>query len=812
MAAFIQKLFKRRKATVAPTPDVAPEPPRQSAHEQQLSDQRAILAESPSQQQAESLATEGVTADIRLSAAQLLVDTDALARVQKLARTKDKGVYQIVRQKLQSIREREQEAERLSERVGQLLKQAADQATSDDTKLYEARLEALKSQWATVQEHASAAQKTDFQAATLRCRERADALQADRAEVQRHQEQAGQRTSTLELLTSTLESLKNTSSSEPPSVPSLDALQKTQENRWLEATRDTEVSRSEQKQYQTLMPALKRYIAAARQLEHQQDLLQGLRADPEASAEQIRQALDSLAWPSEFPLPALLNELHRRLKKEAPAAPPAETAAADQQAQVARLETSLKTLEAALEARQLKESRQAFKTAQQQHRTLDQRHGRPFQARLQLLAGQLKELSDWQGFATEPKQIALCEQMEYLAEQPIEPEAKAARIKELQNEWRDLGGSPNRELWARFKQASDAAYEPCKAYFAAKSELKQVNLEKRRLICSQLSTYVEQTDWARVDWKAAEQIHRTARDEWKAAWPVEFRDNRAVQKQFDELLKRIEAPLNQEREKNEALKADIVARAEALIHHEPLAEALEQAKSLQTEWEAIGVTRHREDRKLWRSFRTACDQVFGRREAQRNAREVQTRDADQRANTLLAEVTADLANGSLPADVLAAHLGKLATLEPEPLSRTMREQVRQARQQIEDLQQQQKLQARVTQWKQWIESSLTHRPDPAGLPQHWPQRAASLEPLTMHELVIRAEIVSGAPSPAEDQALRMEVQVKRLAEGITNGTGATNNFEQLETLIAGWCLTEADADKTPPLALRLIAALESVTA
>lgn len=44
---------------------------------------------------------------------------------------------------------------------------------------------------------------------------------------------------------------------------------------------------------------------------------------------------------------------------------------------------------------------------------------------------------------------------------------------------------------------------------------------------------------------------------------MEFRDNRPVQKRFDDLLKQLEAPLDTERKKNEALKQGIVERAEA---------------------------------------------------------------------------------------------------------------------------------------------------------------------------------------------------------------------------------------------------------
>lgn len=206
----------------------------------------------------------------------------------------------------------------------------------------------------------------------------------------------------------------------------------------------------------------------------------------------------------------------------------------------------------------------------------------------------------------------------------MEPEAKAERIKELQNEWRALGGSSDRTLWTRFKTASDRAFEPCKAYFEAKTDLKQANLDKRQAICQQLQTFLDNADWNSIDWKGVERIHQTARQEWKEAWPVDFRENRPLQKRFDALLRALEKPLDEERARNEAQKRAIVERARALIDHEPLQEAMNEAKSLQAEWKSIGITRHREDRKLWQAFRQACDQIFARRDARNQARQQAT--------------------------------------------------------------------------------------------------------------------------------------------------------------------------------------------
>ena len=817
MAAFIQKLFGNRKATataVTPRKEATKEEADKTSRQD---DQRELQAEAlkanPSEGELEELAIGGLTAGIRSEAAEALTEKATLQRVQKLAKGKDKGVYQIVRQKLQRIRDDEDRQRKLAETIQTIVRHAVEQARSDDTKLFEARLDALLQKWADVEAQASQEQTTEFLQAVHQCRERLREMQAEKDQLRHQQEQKSQRAETLSLLEDTLDELKHQDPDLEPSLASLDALQKTQENRWLEATRDTQVEKQEQKTYENLMQSLRSYISAVKRLGQHRDEIMALQAtdssdtDDSKQTDQARVILETVDWPRDFRRPTLLDALNRLAGKPRPAKtnkPDSE----EQKALADSLRQVLDKLEEALEAKQLKESRQHFKAAQQLAKGLDHRHGKSLQPRMHLLGGQLRELTDWQGFATRPKQESLCEQMEYLANQPMEPEAKAERIKELQNEWRGLGGSSDRDLWSRFKQASDQAYEPCKAYFSAKSGLKQANLETRKTICDQLGTFLDNADWNNIDWKAAERIHQTAREEWKAAWPVEFRDNRPVQKRFDDLLKQLEAPLDTERKKNEALKQGIVERAEALIEHEPLGDAMSQAKALQTEWTSIGITRHREDRKLWQAFRKACDQIFARRDARKNEQEQLSREADEKAGPVLEACQSAGSDSSL--DVLKATLAELDSLRNEPLSAGSKERVSQERSRLSGLVSTRQLQDQIDTWKTWINARSSSTLDSEALPQHWAGLAADVGQPDPVELVIRAEILAEVPSPAEDQGRRMEIQVQRLAKGMGNASSDSDKSRQLEMLVANWCVVQPVDVVSEPLAERLGKALEAV--
>ena len=821
MAAFFQNLFKKRSQTASRqdsgTPrdhgqaksvrNEAPEAtrgPEQSA----IDAQRKTLAD-PATTQASlaELATAGLAADIRLEAVRKLTDEPLLQQVQRASRGRDKGVYQHARQALQQLRQEQEALQSTQRALEQLARDAEALAETSDTNLYEARTQQLEKQWQTLESAASNDQKTRILTGLHNCRQRVQQLAEERQEEQRHRTQGAQREETLALLQESLDSL-TAEALTPAALPSLDALQRTQENRWLEATRDTDVSRQQQKQYETLMLSLRNAVNALRRLAHHQAEIEALLEQDIDDHEQATALLGRLEWPEKLARPDSVQQLTRRARLRAPAPQPETTADPEAQEKAAeKLDEALARLEAALAANQLKESRHSLKQAQGLQRQLAGKSASRYRGRLQRLAGQVRELGDWQGFATEPKQVALCEQMEHLAEQPIDPETKAARIQELQQAWRDLGGSSNRDLWQRFRTASDAAFEPCRAYFEARSDLKKVHLHKRHSICQELSRYLEVTDWHQVDWKAADQIEKTARKEWREAWPVDFRDNRPVQKEFDQLINTLSSRLDEERQRNEARKQEIVQRAQALVDTSPLSDAMDEAKALQKQWQDVGITRHREDRKLWKAFRAACDQVFARRDEQRQRRQQEISASDQAARGILSRAEALMGDGNTDEHHANTLVDELEAAANTPVSAGTGKELRRVANELRGLLIQRRHLASMRQWQQWIAQRVDGELSVDELPQHWQELQSETPVSDPRQLVVLGEILSGQPSPEEDQSLRMELQVRRLKEGFEGGQDAKGNT--LEAIVARWCLSLPRESLTLPLAKRLQRALEA---
>jgi len=242
---------------------------------------------------------------------------------------------------------------------------------------------------------------------------------------------------------------------------------------------------------------------------------------------------------------------------------------------------------------------------------VDSRDKASYSEKLTRLETRLKELGDWKEFASEPKLIELCEQMEKLPSLKLTPNDCANRIKELQTQWKAMGASPAQEKhWPRFKEVSDIAYEPCGKFFAARREEKKNKLAKRREICELLENYEKNTDWSEPDWRVVEKTLRTAKQEWKSNQVFDKKRGKGLEDRFTKILNLIDAKLDPVYEANAAEKKDLIAKVTKLGEGEINQHSINQVKSLQSAWRLSGACRQKDDRALWNEFRTATNKIF----------------------------------------------------------------------------------------------------------------------------------------------------------------------------------------------------------
>jgi DNA repair protein SbcC/Rad50 len=521
----------------------------------------------------------------------------------------------------------------------------------------------------------------------------------------------------------------------------------------------------------------------------------------------IERTLERARWPAWAPPSsdyAALLAARERVRADLQAADRVQTERVDGLTQL------IDRLAAAIDGGHLIEARAHLADAHAAHDVLPRGIDRRLGQRLGQQASRLAELKDWQTFATTPKREALVTAMTALVDAPLAPPDQADRIKALRRDWQALGPvtqAADGRLADRFNALAEAAFEPCRQYFAEQAERRRANLSERRRICDQLERYLDDTDWAQADMHAAERILRAAREEWRQYHPVERSAGKALDARFEAAQSRLHDKVKAEWERNVRAREALVAEAEQLLEaaEQPVAARIEAIKTLQHRWREVGITPHGPNQRLWRRFRQACDGVFAQRDQSRRRAEAQTNAQIDDCRRVL-----DAFEGRLQAlgaaDASEAELrefrGQLEGLERLPAAARRDLAARRG----ELIGRYQALLGEQARSRRLARLEALERDDAAA---GAPGDAVPVDPApddAVRRLAVRAELAAGLPSPAADEALRLEVQVDRLQAGLS-GDGASDD---VDGLLQRWQSLGAKGATAAPLRQRFFAALRAL--
>jgi hypothetical protein len=452
---------------------------------------------------------------------------------------------------------------------------------------------------------------------------------------------------------------------------------------------------------------------------------------------------------------------------------------------------------------------------------------------VQQLNAKLTELKEWKDYAVAPKRAELIEQMQSLIGSQEKPRALAVRIKQLQEDWKLVSKgivSDSEADWQRFHEAAQTAYQPCREYFEAQSQLRQANAEKRKSVLERVRVFESAQSGEDVDWRAVATVLREAPQEWHRHMPVDRAANREAQEAFDGTLARLQARLDAWYAQNVAKKRSLIQRAQHLSGKAEGQEAVDGVKRLQQLWKDVGPVQRDQEQQLWSEFRAQCDAVFQKRQ-QAHVDYTAGLEANRKQAIALceeAELTASLSGPALIEGLAKAPqwrtafeaLGEL----PRGGERAIRDRFERALKSFQSKISQHRASekrhsitqlfeaARLIQAYGWAvaqaaaaadRDSLQHAAEAfiAGVPQ-WPKgglaalkdawvkahAATELDvaarETALRTLCIRREILTGAATPPEDQTLRRDFQMQRLVERM--GQARDASADEAESLTLEW--------------------------
>ena len=446
---------------------------------------------------------------------------------------------------------------------------------------------------------------------------------------------------------------------------------------------------------------------------------------------------------------AVFSELNRRFDNTLKALQTRTAEQKEQRKQaVHELKQLLKDLEAALERGELKTAIPLEQKARQLQSSIVDLDKTP-ERRLQACTAQIKELQGWQRWGNKLEREKLCEQVESLLEteddNPSElarlteeaqtawkrlgssgyspefwerfnqacqrayrgyreylcvqienlsesendnPENSARQIRQAQATWKNLGSQGHsQELWERFNQACQTAYEPCKIHFSHKAREREQHLSDKQTLCERLEAFAQETDWENTtNWKEVYNFVRDAENIWRNIGATDRKYKKTTQRSYQAAMLVLETHLDDERKRNcssrlhligqvdevasslkEAIECqnDAAAKGDATakqVVEDKINAAIKEVKELQNQWQVTVPGNRRIEREFWGTFRSACDVVFDYRKQQQEAQKKEIQ-AYLKSKISLCKQAEDLA--TLEGDAIKTARAQLKKLKEE---------------------------------------------------------------------------------------------------------------------------------------------------
>jgi hypothetical protein len=767
------------------------------------------------------LATRGSSAKLRQSAASRVEAPDHLRAVMKAARESDKNVYRIAKAKLDAIHAAAKRAEETRAHMHSVAETIERHSYKPFDGAYVATVEHLAGEWKAIDVEIPAELRVRVEAAIDRSREVISShIQAAGARAAHESAVANAapiRLSTIDELKRTLSALYEAATLESAAATAVDERLDKLAERWTDTLQYKSAGKDESAVFDALHRAVHRLAQSMAESGTLQQQLEKARSDPSSQAYSQLNTLIADRSLLEDNIPAVVTDVEAAITQWRDEQAARRAAGLDAERQLAQLVRKAQHALTAGRSREALGIRRSIEV-KAKHVPVVPKH---IADRLQQLDEKLRELQDWKSFAVTPKRSELIAQMQALIGVDEEPTQLAEDIKRLQEEWKTLakGSSDSEEDWAKFHEAAQAAYQPCKAYFEAQSQLRERNLEQRKALVARLAEYDQTTDWDQVEWKNVINALRSAKQEWRNASPTERGATKSVERQFDELIGRIQARLDAEYTRNLERKQSLVTQAQKLAAIEDLSQASNDVKRLQSAWRTVGSTPHAEGQRLWEEFKQHCDAVFDKRRHEHTERMAELEQNEERALALCIE--AERLSQHSGAELFAAaartrelydafaQIGEL----PRDKAQEIQRRFRRGLDQFEHAIKQQRLREAEQAWDNFFDASNRIRlrqldaneSADAELSQlvaaieHWPKggKQAIEQKLArkvggdlveneaaLRTLAIKAEIATGTTTPDADQSQRRTMQLQALVKGIGRTTASVR--EQVEALAFEW--------------------------
>lgn len=192
-------------------------------------------------------------------------------------------------------------------------------------------------------------------------------------------------------------------------------------------------------------------------------------------------------------------------------------------------------------------------------------------------------------------------------------------IKTYQNEWSETGPVPRtrwEEIGNNFLMATRQVYQKINDHYKAIRDQHQENLKAKTQMTEKVERLLEQDITSHNEWREkTEQLIQAQKDWKKSGFAGPNNDKiwnrfRTACDSFFEQKKIFYGELKDEYKDHRDKKQELIKKVEALKDDTDWKETTQQIIGLQKQWKAVGSAGPRDENKLWKQFRAACDHFF----------------------------------------------------------------------------------------------------------------------------------------------------------------------------------------------------------
>ena len=243
--------------------------------------------------------------------------------------------------------------------------------------------------------------------------------------------------------------------------------------------------------------------------------------------------------------------------------------------------------------------------------------GKQQSARMTQARAELHRLQGWAKWGGNVSREELIRFVDELPQQNLPVAELARKVGSMRERWKKLdvaSGAAPKPLWDRFDSACTQAYAPAAAHFKKLAEERQQHLQHAEALVAQVLQLNAAFAPENADWKQIAGLHQRWRQAWHHLGPIERKDKKRLDAEFDRQLAVTWNPLQEQRRQEMARREALITEVEECNPQQR--NTLDHLRQLQERWQELAKAlplERKPEQELWQRFRSACDAVFAAR-------------------------------------------------------------------------------------------------------------------------------------------------------------------------------------------------------